>query len=193
MEKQLNSDLRAVLKEAAELVSDLDESIRPKAFEIAVAKLSGTVTESYSTEKNALISKSNPIIGDETFLGKISEKIGIDKPYLEIVYRPNSDGTFIINTRVLTGHNIPEKQRQFWYIYLLAAKYGQGREFVTAPEFAKQANKVGLKDKNTGRNLEKARGIIISGNKRGVQYKLSPQGLEEAISLLKIFTDQSGE
>jgi len=179
--------LKEILKEASELVKDIPEPVRSKAFEIAVAQLLGTSTEvkpvSDSDESVNMGDVEKQAISEPGFFEKMSEELEIDSQLLKTVYKLGKKDDLKVVAR-LTDNNA-ENQRRLAFLFLLAKKVGLDEEWVSAFDFAKQAKSHGIDDGHISENLSKERTILQSGRKRGKEYGLSPAGEARATEILR--------
>lgn len=181
------AELKEIFKEASELVEDIPEPVRSKAFEIAVTHLLGVSTEVKSLEivnQSAKMSEGKTQAPVESrFFEKMSKELGIELEQLKTIYRLDKKGDLKVIAQ-LTGENAAG-QRNLAFLYLLAKKVGLGEEWVSAFDFAKQAKSYGIYDGHVSKNLSKEKKILQSGRRRGKEYGLTPTGEAQAIEMLR--------
>lgn len=180
MEKE--HELKKLFEEAWDIVKNLDESVRQKAFEVAVDQLTGK-----SDEKEE--SSTEQTQTDPDFWESMSKATGLVKNALEIIYHMDKSNQFNVNDIRLTGKNNAEQQKELAYVYLLAKRYGTNLNegWVSAADFGKLATRFNINDGNIKKNLTSTpRGhIITKGELKGTQYIIGPQGIDPAIKILK--------
>lgn len=181
------NELKEILKEASELVKDIPEPVRGKAFEIAVAQFLGTSTKGKpardSDESVGTGGVEKQTISKLGFFEKMSKELEIDSQLLKTVYKLGKKDDLKVVAR-LSGNNA-ENQRRLAFLFLLAKKVGFDGEWVSASDFANQAKSHGIDDGHISENLSKERTILQSGRKRGKEYGLSPAGEARATEILR--------
>jgi len=177
----MTSQIDKLLQKAANAVKDLPEVIQPAAFNIAfkeLAKEDSTlkVDECQNVEEHRDNQKG--------FFVKMSKESGIEIMNLKAIYRLNAQGK--LNMVVSLSGTTAEKQRTLAYLYLYACRVGEDRDWVSALEFAKQADLYGINDGHISKNIKIEKGFILqSGTKRGVEYGLTPNGVVKAKETIK--------
>jgi hypothetical protein len=174
-------EITSIFVQAAEIVESLPEILKPKAFELAVAKLSNNLTLDDQQEIQSYTSK--PQLSN-IFFEKLSLFSNIPTISIETIYKINKENVLEIINLNIDG-TIPEKQRNIVLLFLLANIIGFEKKWISTLEVVVHLKKFGINDSNVPRNLKKERGILQSGTKHGKEYTLSPTGLIKAKELLK--------
>ncbi len=177
-----NDDLKEIFKGALELIVDIPDPFKTKAFEIAVNQILSSKSQEDRRERLSSPDRL-PIKVDGGFFERMKEQLAIEVKALKTVYKLDKDGKIKVISP-LSG-NDAEKQRQLALIYLLAKILGFEKEWTSALEFAGEAKLHGINDGHISDNLDKDGTILKSGKKRGKEYGLTPGGIEKAKELLK--------
>lgn len=180
-------DLKKIFEKASELVADVPDSVKSKAFEIAVSQM----LKPESQEDKGRVKGSSQLDesrrgAKKSFFEKMSEELAVEVEELKTVFKLNKDNTIKVISP-LKG-STAGKQRQLAFLYLLANKIGFEKEWVLALEFASQAKLHGINDGHTSDNLDKDEAILQSGKKRGKEYGLTPSGVAKAKEILQKLT-----
>lgn len=182
MNKEKLQTLKKIFEEATEIVKELPEVFRIKAFEIVVRVL---LEESEGLKKKEVkIQLPEDKEKREDKLDVLAQELKIDdKKALQTVYNFSTGGKINLTAR-LEGKN-SEVQREVAYLYLLVKLIYGEQEWVSALELAKQITRYGVDDGHVAVNLEKEKGkILCAGSRKGKKYGLSLAGIQEAKTIL---------
>ncbi|MFH0772937.1 MAG: hypothetical protein V1922_01350 [bacterium] len=178
----MGDELKEIFTKASEIVKDLPDSLKPKAFELAVEQLKRTRNNQVSA-----VNGSREIIMQD-FFEKMSSFLQIEQEKIKAVYK--IDKNALLTLIVPMDGKPSEIQRNITLLYLLGNKIGLEKEWVSTLDLIKRITAYGVKDKNLSRNLKIQKGILQSGTKHGKEYGLSPIGITMAKELLNNLIQQ---
>lgn len=180
MDKAQQTDIKSIFQEAAESVKDLPQNLQEKAFELAVLRLSSPAKITGDENKQSIPVTTTTHLD---FFSKLAQELNISKDSLKVIYKVDKNGVLKI-VAPLAGKTA-EKQRMIAYLYLLGIRFGFGKEWVSALEFAERVNEYGANDGHISKSLKKEKhNILQDGKMRGKEYSLTPNGISKAKEII---------
>jgi hypothetical protein len=183
-------EIKKKIQLAVDSVADVSEPLKTKAFEIVLSHLlAGPSTKSPSTPPHLATELGERSIGIDEKIQKLAATANIETRQLKDIFHfGEKEQTFIGRIEGTEA----EKQFQITQLVLLSSQEVYGHEWVKGSFLWKILKDYGVGSlDNLAQNLStRPNEIRAMGQKRGRQYKLTEQGRQNAIGLLRRLAGQ---